>query len=295
MTITLLDGGMGQELVARSVAEPTPLWATKVMLDEPELVQAIHADYFAAGAEIATVNSYAIHRDRLSPHGIEDQFETLHKAACELAKAARDAHGSGLIAGSLGPLGWSYTTDTPPEDAADRFAEVAALQAPYVDFYLIETAASIEQAKAALDGGKTVGKPVWLAVSVDDTDGTKLRSGEPVADALDMALAGGADAFLINCATPEAVSQALEVVQGSPIPFGAYANGFTKIVQSFAKAGTTVKELTARKDLSPERYADFAQTWVDLGATIIGGCCEVGPAHIAELSRRFGQKDASAA
>ncbi len=295
MKITILDGGMGQELIARGQSEPTPLWATQVMRTEPDLVQEIHADYFAVGAEIATVNSYAIHRDRLAPHGIEDQFEELHMRAVSLAKAARDAHGSGRLAGSLGPLGWSYTTDTPPEDAAERFAEVAALQAPHVDLFLIETAASLAQAMAALTGGKTAGKPVWLAVSVDDADGTKLRSGEPVDAALDLALAGGADAFLINCSTPEAVSQALEVVSGADIPLGAYANGFTGIVQSFAKAGTTVKELTARQDLSPERYADFAEAWVALGATIIGGCCEVGPAHIAELSRRFAKADASVA
>ena len=65
--ITLLDGGMGQELVARSGDDPTPLWATRVMLDHPGLVRDIHADYFAAGATIATTNTYAIHHDRLEP------------------------------------------------------------------------------------------------------------------------------------------------------------------------------------------------------------------------------------
>ena len=64
--ITLLDGGMGQELVARSGDEPTPLWATRVMIHHPELVRAIHDDYFAAGATVATTNTYAIHHDRWS-------------------------------------------------------------------------------------------------------------------------------------------------------------------------------------------------------------------------------------
>jgi S-methylmethionine-dependent homocysteine/selenocysteine methylase len=63
--ITLLDGGMGQELVARSGDEPTPLWATRVMIDHPGLVKAIHADYFAAGASVATTNTYNILHDRL--------------------------------------------------------------------------------------------------------------------------------------------------------------------------------------------------------------------------------------
>ena len=63
--ITLLDGGMGQELLARTGDTPTPLWATRVMIDHPDVVCAIHGDYFAAGATIATTNSYAIHHDRL--------------------------------------------------------------------------------------------------------------------------------------------------------------------------------------------------------------------------------------
>ena len=70
--------------------------------------------------------------------------------------------------------------------------------------------------------------------------------------------------------------------------FGAYANGFTSISDSFKEAGASVDRLDVRKDLGPEEYADFAQQWADLGATIIGGCCEVGPAHIAEIVRRLG-------
>jgi homocysteine S-methyltransferase len=63
--ITLLDGGMGQELLARSGDEPTPRWATRVMIDHPELVRRVHDDYFAAGANVATTNTYAIYHDRL--------------------------------------------------------------------------------------------------------------------------------------------------------------------------------------------------------------------------------------
>ena len=87
--VTLIDGGMGQELVLRSEEPPTGLWATQILLDKPELVRGVHDDYFAAGAEIATTNTYAILRDRLARHDIEDRFEKLHQAACEIACAAR--------------------------------------------------------------------------------------------------------------------------------------------------------------------------------------------------------------
>jgi homocysteine S-methyltransferase len=68
--------------------------------------------------------------------------------------------------------------------------------------------------------------------------------------------------------------------------FGAYANGFSGISADYVP-GSTVKALKGRTDLGPEAYADFALGWVAEGATIVGGCCEVGPAHIAELARRL--------
>ncbi|MEL7282517.1 MAG: homocysteine S-methyltransferase family protein [Pseudomonadota bacterium] len=283
--ITILDGGMGQELIARSTAEPTPLWATKILLDEPELVRAVHDDFFAAGAVVATTNSYAIHRDRLISAGLNDQFEPLHRAACEIACASRDAAGGGHVAGAIGPLIGSYQTGPIPKDAIDRFAEVCRIQAAYVDHFLIETVSALDHVDATLAGATGHGKPVWLSVSVDDYDGTKLRSGEPLEDVMDHI--GGADALLVNCATPEAVTMAVDVIKGCDKPFGAYANGFTEITQSFVQVGATVKELSARTDLTPEAYADFAESWAKMGATIIGGCCEVGPTHIAEIARRL--------
>jgi homocysteine S-methyltransferase len=289
MGITILDGGMGQELVARSGREPTGLWSTQVMLDRPELVRAIHDDFFAAGAEIATANTYAIHRDRLEGTAHEGRFEELHRSALAMARAARDAHGSGRVAGALGPLGWSYdpAAAPPPERAAPLYAEIAALHAPEVDLLLIETMSSVEQARGALMGALGAGLPVWLAVTVDDADGTRLRSGEPVEAVLGLAAALPFDALLVNCSTPEAVSAALPRLAGAPMPLGAYANGFTGIARDFKRKGATVRALEARSDLGPEAYADFAGAWAAMGATIIGGCCEVGPAHIRALAARL--------
>ena len=280
---------MGQELVARTKAAPTGLWSTQIMIDEPDLVRSVHDDYFAAGAEIATVNSYAIHRDRLEPAGVAVKFEQLHQLACELACQSRDAHGSGLVAGSLGPLGWSYSHDGAPEPdvTEERYAEICKIQSRYVDVFLIETIASIEKARGALAGALGHGKPVWLALTVDDNDGSRLRSGEPL-DALLNALRGNTpQVLLLNCSLPEAITQGLKVLKKTNIPLGAYANGFTGISEAFLKKGSTVSALSSRTDLTPSAYADFAGNWLDLGASIVGGCCEIGPAHIAELARRF--------
>lgn len=292
MNFTLLDGGMGQELMARSKVKPTGLWATKTLMDMPDLIEAVHADYFAAGADVATTNSYAIHRDRLAPFDIEDQFAKLHVQACEIASRARDKQGSGLIAGSAGPTGASYRPELSLEieQGAEVYAEIARIQAPFVDVILLETLASIKQATGAVMGAASVGKPVWLSVTVDDDDGTKLRSGEDLTEVLSI-LDQGVNVLLINCSVPEAVNTAMETLSQPltehSLPFGAYANGFTKITDAFKQDGSTVEALESRKDLDPSAYLGFAETWHGYGANIIGGCCEVGPGHISALAQRF--------
>lgn len=287
--ITLLDGGMGQELVHRSGDVPTPLWATRVMMDHPGMVQAIHADYFAAGATVATTNTYAIHHDRLERFGLDHEFARLHAAALAEAQAARAAHGAGRIAGSLGPLVASYRPDLCPDvpEAAAKYAEICALLAPGVDLFLAETMSSVKQAEGALAGAAGAGRPVWLSVTVDDTDGARLRSGEPVAGLAPLIARYRPAAVLANCSVPEAMGAALESLRALGLPFGAYANGFTHISEAFLGNAPTVDALEHRHDLTPERYAGMAMGWVGMGATIVGGCCEVGPAHIAELKRRL--------
>lgn len=284
--ITILDGGMGQELIARSEAAPTALWSTDVMRAKPHLVGDVHRDFFAAGAQIATANTYAIHRDRLARVDAEAEFATLHKTALDQARAARDAHGSGLIAGAIGPLGASYRPDLTPQHSAAvaLYAEIATLHAPLVDLMICETITSLAQAEAVLDATLGRGVPVWLAFSVDDNDGTRLRSGEALSDVL--AMAGDVSALLANCSVPEAMPAALDILARANKPFGAYANGFTEISTGFLDDAPTVDALTSRTDLGPEVYADHVMGWIAQGATIVGGCCEVGPAHIAEITRR---------
>ena len=287
--ITLLDGGMGQELLARSGDDPTPLWATRVMIDHPGLVRDIHAAYFAAGASIATTNTYAILHDRLTRYDLDPYFHSLHLRALAEAHEARAAHGKGRIAGSMGPLNASYRPDlTPPiAEAAANYAEIARLHAPHVDLILIETMSSLDLAEGAVIGAAEAGKPIWLSVSVDDYDGTKLRSGEPVAGLKRILAAHRVDAVLANCSVPEAMEAALTQLKPFGLPFGAYANGFSHITGNYLDLAFTVKELTHRHDLTPEKYADFALRWVEMGATIVGGCCEVGPAHIRHLRDRL--------
>jgi S-methylmethionine-dependent homocysteine/selenocysteine methylase len=280
--ITLLDGGIGQELIHRAPEPPTGLFGTQVMINHPGMVAEVHRDYFNAGASIATTNSYAMHHDRFlgTPH--EGRQGALIELALDEAEAARASHGSGRIAGSIGPLIWSYKPEVHPdyETATTLYAQFANILAPRVDLILCETVASVDHARAVLDGARATNRPVWLSVTVDDENGSLLRSGEPVADLAAL----NPDAWLANCSAPEAMADALDVFAEWGRPFGAYANGFEEITKAFLNPMSSVDELTARRDMGPEAYAKIALGWIEQGATIVGGCCEIGPAHISKIA-----------
>jgi len=287
--ITLLDGSIGQELANRGSAHKSKLWGVQVMIDAPEILHDVHTDYFNAGATVATLNTYNLLRDRLAVSGVEDQFENLHRKAAEIGLKARDDFGAGQIAAAMGPLGASYRPDLSPpaEQAAELYAEIVKLHEPFADVILIETASSIDSARGALWGASVSQKPIWLALSVEDDTTCKLRSGEPVAEAMEALADLRFDKLLLNCSTPEAIDAAFPHIKETRPSYGAYANGFTRIVEEFKKKGQTVDALTAREDLSPEAYSKFVMDWVAGGADIVGGCCEVGPAHIAEMKRQL--------
>ena len=287
--ITLLDGGMGQELLKRSSKDITPLWSTQVMIDEPDIVRDVHIDYIFAGARVITLNAYTMTPERLARDGQIEDFEKLQVAAINAAMSAREAAGipAVKIAGCLPPLVASYHAEVTPKYEAmlKSYSKIVAIQAPHVDVFLCETMSSIAEAKAALVAAKESGLPVWVSLTIEDNDQGLLRSGEALSDAVAMLDEFGADAKLLNCSKPEAILASWSKMKSDQGLTGAYGNGFTSI--DSLKPGGTVKSMQSRTDLGPAAYAEFAMEWVTNGAGLIGGCCEVGPAHIAELSKRL--------
>lgn len=292
--VILLDGGMGQELVHRAANPTTSLWSAQVMLDEPHVVEAAHRAFVEAGASVITLNSYSATPERLARSDLAERFEELQEQAIALATAVRaEAVSNVAIAGCLPPLVGSYHPENAPPEAEMRanYGRIAALQAPAVDVLLGETLSSVREVEAATaamseaanDGAGA--KPVWTAMSVSDADGTRLRSGEPVGEGVAAARANGATALLLNCSRPEAIAQGLDALAASELPWGAYANAFVRAAD--LETGGTVEHLGTRDDLGPETYADVAMGWVERGATIVGGCCEIGPDHIRALRARL--------
>ena len=296
MDIILMDGGMGQELVNRSAQPPHADWGDKVMRREPHLVQELHEDYLRAGAKVITLNTYmTTPRTCTDASGMRDRtdFEMWHGRAIDLAWEARDTVGAeASIAGSLPPLNWSYMPDivqTFETNLAD-YRQIVAMDADRVDLFLCETMSTAAEAKAAATAACESGKPVWVSWTLADEPGpdgvARLRSGETIADAAAALVTLPVSAFLVNCCLPEAVDNALATLAELGGPIGAYANAFTPITGDYTP-GETVEVLGKRTDLEPPAYADRAMRWIEGGASIVGGCCETDPAHIAALADRI--------
>jgi len=287
----LLDGGMGQELQRRGL-EKTGLWSGQALISNPQLVQKLHEDYIRAGADIITTNTYTTTHERLERSGILDRFTELNRMAGQLAYRARRAtkRDDVLIAASIPPLRGSYL-----HEAVGEFDELEPLyraQAeelePYVDLMICETMSSSVETLAAVTAIASTGKPAWVAWTLQDGGSDLLRSGETIADAAKVLENVPVSAFLINCCAPESVTAGMaELVklkdQATSGLVGGYANGFVEIPQGWDVEVDGIDQLQAREDLDPEMYASHVEQWLSLGAQIVGGCCEVGPDHIARM------------
>lgn len=292
--VILLDGSMGQEIVNRGGKGGFGEWATAALHEDPDLVRQIHADYIEAGADVITTNTYGTTRTRLRHVGMEDRLAELLRVAGQLAGQAREdcADRDVRIATSLPPLEASYASEFALsfEQTAAEFAELMDLLDPYVDIFLGETLSTTFEAQAFLRAAAGRGKPVWLALTLRDHGSSALRGGPDLSQALDDLGEHRPDVLLINCCTPDSISAALPALKASGLPFGAYANGFVEIPESWDEAGG-VAQLSTRRDLTPEVYSADVARWIAGGASIVGGCCEVGPAHIARLRQLIDESD----
>jgi len=165
------------------------------------------------------------------------------------------------------------------------YREQAEILAPFVDFYLCETMSSAAEARAAATGAAALGKPVWVSWTLEDNGSRRLRSGERVKDAYwaleDLPVSG----FLVNCCSPESVTEAMpELVALGDWPVGGFANGFAEIPENW-ESGDGIETLDRRHDLDPDAYAGHVADWLETGARLVGGCCEVGPKHIRRLRK----------
>ena len=289
--ITILDGGMGVELARRGAGGTDGLWSAKALIEAPEAVLAVHWDFIAAGATMITTNSYSTIPSYLGKAGLAERFEELTALAGRIARQAADeSAGAIAVAGALPPLSESYRADLvpPEEESFPIYRAMAAALAPHVDCFLCETMSSAAEAHSAVRaacevaGGRAL--PVYVSWSLKEIPGSGLRSGESIRDAYnrlaDFEIAG----FLFNCTHPDAILAGLRELRPlTDKPLGGYANMTAEVPDGWTLDGNNN---ATRNVMTPQAYAETALRWREQGATILGGCCGVGPAHIGELARR---------
>jgi S-methylmethionine-dependent homocysteine/selenocysteine methylase len=280
---------MGRELRSRGVNVLTAIWSANGLITAPDIVRQIHQDYIFAGADIITTNTYGIIRSYLAKEGLEDRFEELNVLACTLAEKARqESETSVLIAGSLPPLAGSYRPDLVGrvKDIHPLYREQADLLAPYVDLFLCETMSSAVEGRAAAMAACQTGKPVWVCWTLHEDQSGKLRSGETISEAVEILSDLPVSGYLANCCAPESITTALpQLVETGVDYFGGYANTFQAIPEDWKLEGDKHTDglLDLRSDLDPASYAEHVGRWLQAGATVVGGCCGTGPAHIAKI------------
>lgn len=288
--LLILDGGTGRELARSGAPFRQPEWSALALIEGPRFVSAVHRAYVEAGADVITTNSYALVPFHIGEERFAAQGAALAALAGKLAREVADAAPRKVhVAGSLPPVCGSYRPDLVDLDRARPVLEVlVGALAPSVDHWLAETLSSLVEARLAASVTAATGKPLWLSFTLEDEKATAdpaLRSGESVTEAARLAAELGAAALLFNCSQPEVMEAAVRAAQAelgpdSPIRVGVYANAFPPMAAD-AEANTALCPI--REDLTPEGYGRFAAAWHGAGASILGGCCGIGPEHIAAL------------
>jgi S-methylmethionine-dependent homocysteine/selenocysteine methylase len=289
---TLLDGGMGRELLRIGAPFRQPEWSALALIEAPDFVRRVHDSFVAAGADIITTNSYAIVPFHIGADRFAADAQALADLAGRLGRAA--VQGAVRLAGSLPPVFGSYQPDLFRADEADALlAPLVAGLSPHVDLWLAETQSSIAEARAVRRAIGDDPRPFFLSFTLEDDDpdavasglaAPRLRSGETLSEAIAAAVELDASALLFNCSHAAVIEPAIRAASDAGFHrIGAYANAFAPHAHNGkATANETLSAL--RDDLDPVSYLAYARGWRDTGASIIGGCCGIGPDHIRALS-----------
>jgi S-methylmethionine-dependent homocysteine/selenocysteine methylase len=281
----ILDGGMGRELQRLGAPFRQPEWSALALMEGPEFVTQAHDSFAAAGAKVISTNSYAVVPFHLGETLFAERGTELADLAGKLARDVADKHGL-KVTGSLPPVLGSYRPDLFEIEAARSILAVLIKGlSPYADIWLAETLSTLGEAELVGEMLKGDDRPLWLSFTLNDEGPAMLRSGETIEAAAALAHKLCAQALLFNCSAPEvmedAVKRAKIALGTDTIEIGVYANGFAHTEEE-VDANAGLRHI--RADLDPPRYLKWAKKWIASGATMVGGCCGIGPDHIRALA-----------
>ncbi len=279
----IIDGGMGTHLEKSGVPMDDKVWSSRAILTHPDAVRQAHEDFINAGAEVIITNTFSAARHMLEPGGLGDQVKEVNFSAVELARQAQEnvADKPVAIAGSV--CEWTSSDDlnwhTPTVVGESTREQVELLAAAGVDLIALEMCEQIEFSIAATKAAFEFDLPIWIGVSArmhKGHDSLSVFSYEDMDFENVVKQLSQYPAMIMNVmhtAVPD-VEKALDVVRKYwEGPLGVYpeAGYFNMPNWQFVDV------------IEPDELAKAAQTWIDNGARLVGGCCGLGPEHIAAI------------
>ena len=290
----ILDGGMGQELLARGMEPNGTLWSANALLHEKyhQLLLDTHLDFIKSGAEVIVTNTFTTRKIRLRDNNVENKYEYLNTKAGEIAQKAKKQYPKTLIAGGLPPQYLTYEADTRSEkEIREDFYSQAKLLNPYIDFFYFDVLSSVREFKIATESIKEFNKPYLIGAHI--SEGTNLPSGEKITEIIKNIHHEKLLGIILSCISPENYQLNLNEIKNLGVPFGFKLNAFVKTnpkpnytgAFNQSKTGNPNEFLGVRNDLTPKKMLEFAREFKNAGATILGGCCETRPSHIKAFAQ----------
>lgn len=292
--LLVLDGAFGTELARRGFDTNDELWSAKALFEKPELVEAVHRDYYEAGADVSTSASYQATVEGFEKKGFtREQAKELIVRSVRLVQQARDAfwqqkakragRPQPLAAASVGPYG-AYLADgseyrgdyrASRAELSDFHAErLDILVAAEPDILACETLPLLDEARAILeDLHRYPDMGAWISFSCKDPEHT--CGGDDVADCARLLDRESQVAAIgVNCTAPQYVADLIHNIRAHT----------EKPVVVYPNTGETYDAVTKTWHGSPTPYRDFVRQWYEAGARLIGGCCRTTPDDIRGIA-----------
>jgi methionine synthase I (cobalamin-dependent)/5,10-methylenetetrahydrofolate reductase len=277
----LADGAMGTMLHTHGIGFEKCF--DELNLTRPSAVAEIHRAYIEAGAQLIITNTFGANRFKLAKHGLEDHVVQINKASVDLAKRVVSASFKEvLVAGDVGPLGVRIAPfgRVQPEQARAAFAEqIKALAEAGADLIVIETFSDLYEIREAIRAAQeSCNLPIVASVTFTRDDRTVLGD-DPTKVAL-MLREAGVDVIGVNCSGgPAQLLRILkQMVQGVSDPS----------VKFWVKPNAGWPEQVGGRIMYPadaEYFGEYALSFREAGAGIVGGCCGTTPQHIAAMRK----------
>jgi methionine synthase / methylenetetrahydrofolate reductase(NADPH) len=272
--VLVADGAMGTALYARGYSYRSCF--EELNESDPDIVETLHRDYIAAGADVIETNTFGANPYRLAEHGFEKRVREINRVGAEIARRAAGDHV--FVAGSIGPLNRMLEpigSLTLAEARAAFTQQVAGLIEGGVDLFIVETMSSLAEISEAV-GAIRAQSDLPVIASMTFTDEAKTVVGDKPAEVYRTLKALGADIVGANCSVgPQPMLDVIERMGASDTPLSAMPNaGFPRIV------GGRYIYLA-----SPQYFAEYARRFVESGVSLVGGCCGTTTAHIEAVAR----------